>query len=1155
MINQYYAFRSAFYPTKLVGMCGAKRITQNQLFMKLLTILLFTASLAVHASPAAQTVSISVKNTPLKEVLGMVEKQTGYFVFGNRAVWANTKPVTVSVVNTPLSAFLSQVLTDQGLSYRLEGKTISLFKKDIAPDNHPATAAVDAGVNTIEVKGRVTDDQGQPLVGVIISEEGVEKNKVVTDGDGNFTITVASANATLKFSYVGYNAQSVAVKGKEHIAVKLSPNARKLDEVTVVGYGSQLSKAVTGSIAKVDVGQVANLSTTSVDQQLAGRAAGVQVTVNSGTTNSNPRIRIRGINSINNSRDPLFVIDGVPVSTGDIGGNTTTNALADINPDDILSMDILKDGAASAIYGSRAANGVILITTKHGSKGQLKVNYDAYVAASNPVKTAKLLNAQQFVEIANEKYANSGVTTNPAVMDANNTNTDWQDLIYHKNAFSQSHSLGISGGSEKTTYFFSVNYLSQQGSVIKNGTNRYGIRANVDHQVNKFLKFGTSTSVTKVRNVGVNNSSGLSTIITNSLIALPNVSPYDAANTTGYNLSGDGKSLGAGANGQTIDDAYPNILFSLNNDKYTIDKYRILNTTYGELNLLPGLKYRLQLGADVEEGYDFYSLDMRHGDGYSYTGLVKNTTINRSVYNLQHYVTYNKSFAGNNITLTAGNELQKNTYKSAMAGGSGFSNYFFQQKNLITGTYTTQLSNGSYSEGSFVSYFGRLNYDYLGKYLLGLTIRRDGLSSLANDNRFGTFPGASVGWRASDEDFWKDAGIDRVVSSLKVRGSYGKVGNALTGFPYLSTYGASPYGSENGISISNVGNSSLQWETSKKYDAGLEASFIKNRVTVSFDWFKNNIDNLVMDVTYPNSFGIPGNSVTRNIGAMVNHGIEFTVNADLIKQGPLAWSVNANFTKVKNKVTKLYNGQTINGSSYLIKEGAPLYAMIGYRYAGVNEANGNPMYYKADGRLIQGNITNQLYYYADSKTDNTMTTTNSTTLTDDDKVVLGTPTPTWYGGIINTITYGNFSIDAFIRFSGGNKIDNSLERTLLNQKFKNNGTDILNRWTPTNTVTDVPKLWYGKESFINLSPSSRWVEKGDYIRLQTVTASYTLDKALIQRIAGNYLSSLRVYVTGQNLITLTKFKGLDPDLISETGSSGTSIPIIRSFSFGLNLGF
>jgi len=844
-------------------------------------------------------------------------------------------------------------------------------------------------------------------------------------------------------------------------------------------------------------------------------------------------------------------VDGLPISSGDIGGYTTTNALADINSNDIASIDVLKDGAASAIYGSRASNGVILITTKRGSKGKTKVTYDANFSISNPVKTVKLLNAEQFTVIANEKYANSGNTTNPAVIDANGTNTDWQSLIYNKNAFSQSHNIGISGANEKTNYLFSLNYLDQQGTVKLNESNRIGVRANIDQQVNKFLKIGTSTSVNKVTNVGVNNSSGLSSVITNALIALPNVSPYDASNSTGYNLSGDGKSLGAGANLQTIDDAYPNILFSLNNDKYEAEKYRILNTSYGELSILKNLIIHSQIGVDIEQSNDFYSLDARHGDGYSYNGLVKNTSLNRSVYNFQNYLTYSEAFGEHYIKIVAGNEVQRNTYKSSMAGGSSFSNYFFQSKNLISGSYANQLSGGSYSKSSFVSYFSRLNYALSGKYLLELTIRRDGLSSLSDENRFGIFPGASAGWRVSDEKFW--GSLKKTISTLKLSGSYGKVGNALTGFPYLSTYGASPYGSENGISISNVGNSSLTWETSKKYDVKLDVGLLNDRIIFNVDWFKSNIDNLVMNVTYPNSFGVPNNSVARNIGAMVNNGIEVSITADAIRTRNFSWNINANFTKVKNKVTNLYEGKAIVSSSSEISVGLPLNTLIGYKYAGVNQATGNPMYYKADGRLVQGNIADQKYYYAVSKQDGTLG--DVTTLTDADKVVLGNPNPTWYGGITNTFTYKGFALEAFLRFSGGNVIDNSLERTLLNQKFKNNGVDILDRWTPTNTITDVPKLWYGRESFINLSPSSRWIESGDFLKLQTVTFSYTFSNKQIAKITGGFLSSLKIYAQGQNLLTLTNFNGLDPDLISETGTSSTSIPTTRVLSLGFNIGF
>ncbi|BAV07811.1 TonB-linked outer membrane protein, SusC/RagA family [Filimonas lacunae] len=1115
--------------------------------MKLLFLLL-VLNLQVSAAAFSQVkVSVELKKTTLGNAIKVLEQKTGYrFVYNNEVVPVN-KIINLSVSNADITRVMELLLDKLPLTYKMvDEKMIVIVEKQ------DYLFTPEAG-QKVTVTGKVVDEQDQPLSGVTVVETGAGGGaKTVTDAGGKFSLEVSAPGATLSFSYVGFISKAVAAERGQDMVVKLAPENNKLNEVVVVGYGSQRSTSVTGSVAKVDAGDIAKLSTTSVDQQLAGRAAGVQVTVNSGSTNDAPRIRIRGINSINNGSSPLIVIDGVPVNTGDLGGFTATNPLADINPNDIVSFDVLKDGAASAIYGSRAANGVILITTRHGARGNTKVNYDAYMGIANPVKKNKLLNATQFVEITNEKYANNNESS-PAVMDASNTNTDWQSLVYNKNAFSHSHNVGVSGANEKTNFFFSANYLDQQGAIQRNTTSRYGVRANVDHQVNRFIKIGTNTSITRLKNVGVNNSSGLSSVVINSLIALPNVSPYDAAGVAGYNVSGDGKSLGAGANLITIDDAYPNVLFSLNNDQYNIEKYRILSNAYVELSLLPGLKFRSQGNVDLEQAADFYSLDARHGDGYSYNGLVKNTSFSRTVYNLQNYFTYNQRYGKHGVTVTAGNEIQKNVAKSSMAGGQGFSSYFFQTKNLITGSYTTQLSGGTYAEGSFLSYFGRVNYDYAGKYLLAFTIRRDGLSALSQANRFGVFPGVSAGWRISDESFWKNNNIDNVASSLKLRASYGKVGNALSGFPYLSTYGAATYGSENGLALTNLGNSSLSWETSKKLDVGFDAGFLHNRITVGFDWFKNDVDNLVMNVTYPNSFGIPDNTVARNIGAMQNNGFEVSVTADAIKKKDFNWNISANFTRVKNKVNTLYNGQSITSTSYVIKEGLPLYAMIGYRYAGVNKANGNPLYYKGDGRLIQGDIASQKYYYANSKED--VTLTDVTTLTDADKVVLGNPTPTWYGGLNNTFTYKNFSLETFIRFSGGNSIDNSQRRTLLNQKFKNNGVEILDRWTPTHTDTDVPKLWYGKESFINLSPSSRWVEKGDYVRLQNVTFAYALSKETLTRFARGYVSSLRVYVQGQNLFTKTSFKGLDPDLISETGTSGNSIPVIRSFSVGVNVGF
>ena len=1127
------------------------RRTKTLRIMKLLAILLLAACLQVSAAGNAQSITLSEKNAPLDKVFKEIRKQSGYLFLYTQQMLQNTKKVNINVKNIPLEKVLAECFSDQPLTYTILNKTVIITPKEPVAIQQPR-------INeplVIDVKGKVTNEKGEPLAGVSVEVKG-ESKFTTTDKEGLFTIKVNNENAMLVLSFVGYRRQEIKVNTKADLTITLQPSDSRLVEVLVVGYGTQDKRSVTGSVVKVKPEDISNLATTSIDKQLAGRAAGVQVTVNSGSTNSNPRIRIRGISSINQERSPLIVIDNVPMLTGNIGGQTETNALADINPGDIESIDVLKDGAATAIYGSRAANGVLMITTRKGKAGTMKVNYDGYVGFSNPVKKAKLLNADQFVEIQNEKFANSGSALRPAVADPNGVNTDWQSLLYHKNAVSHNHNLGFSGGNDKTVYYFSLNYNRQEGAIINNSTTRYSIRANLDHKLNKIIRIGMNTGLSRVDDIGVNNSSGLSSVISNSLIALPNVSPYNESDITGYNISGDRKSLGAGANLQTIDDAFPNVLFTVNNDKYTSEKYRILNSTYVEITPFSGLKFRSQVAADIQMATDFYSLDARHGDGYSYGGLVRNTYLNRGIFNVQNFFTFNKTINQHNATLVAGTELQRNNNKNYLAGGSGFSNIFFQSDNLISGSYNTQTSGGFYGKSGFTSYFARLNYDFDKKYFLSFSIRRDGLSSLPKSNRYGTFPGISAGWQVSDEKFWQGR-LSTIVNSLKVRGSYAVVGNALTGFPYLSTFGAATYASQNGITITNVGNPDLSWETSKKTNIGADLGFLDDRITVTFDWFRNDIDNLVMDVPYAPSYGIPDNSISRNIGLMTNHGIELAVTADVIHQKQFTWNVIANYTNTKNKVKSLYQGKEINyTTSNLIREGLPLFTFYGFVYAGVNEATGNPMYYKGDGQLIQGNIADQKYYYAKSKDDGTLGAT--TTLVDQDKQLMGNPTPTWFGSITNTFTYKRFTLEAMVRYSGGNTILNStLRGTLLNQKFKNNGAAILDRWTPQHTQTDVPKLWYGSEGFINLTSyaTTRFLEKGDYLRLQNISLSYNVPDQQLKKITNGNIASARVFVQAQNVLTWTKYKGFDPDNITETGIDGNSIPPIRVVSIGLNVGF
>ena len=977
------------------------------------------------------------------------------------------------------------------------------------------------------ISGKVTDSKdGTPLSGVSVTVKG-SSNGVQTDASGNFSISVPTTARMLVFSYVGFGSEEVAIRNNNNtIDLALTSDDRRLQEVVVVGYGTQRRKAVTAAITKVDVTEINNLVSSSFDKQLAGRAAGVQVTVPSGLTNQEPRIRIRGVNSISYGRDPLIVIDGVPAVQGSLlqqnptlgsingvaNGNSNTpvsgtnnnsgisavantNALSDISPNDIESIEVLKDGAATAIYGSRAANGVILITTKKGKQGKMNVNYNMYVGTFKPAKRYKLLNAQEFVTIANEKYTNAGQTPQ-AAMNAQNTNTDWQDEIFSKNPFVQSHSFGFDGATAATNYYFSFNYLSQDGLVKTNSTNRYGIRTNFSHKVNKWVRVGNTLSISRVEDKDQNNGgNSLSGAVTAALRALPNVRAYDTANKKfgGFNVSPDGAALGQDANSRTIDNNYVNIAYVLAKNKFRSEKMRIIENAFIELTPIEDLTFRSQGSLDYQASHDFLAYDPLHGDGRGSNGRVDNITLSRNRYVWQNYANYNKSFGSHNIFLTAGTEMQRDVEKYSYGRGTNFSDPFFISDNLVSGSYTTFTSGGGIFKSGFVSYFGRINYDFSSKYFLQLSFRRDGQSSLAKDVRFGNFPGASVGWRISEENFWKKSAINNVIDEFKIRGSYAVVGNTLSGFPFLSTYGPTPYGGLNGIAIDAVGNNVLQWETNKKLDAGVDISFLNRRFQLTFDWYQNRNDDLVLAAPLPSSFGVPNNSIFRNIGDMKNYGFEVSVDARILQRKNFVWSANFNFTSAKNKVLSLVNNQDVilpgpnNGTFNILRVGQPINALYGFQYAGVNTGNGNPLYLKADGTLVQANVAGTTYNISNGKSDPSLGAV--VTLDAADRVVLGNILPTYFGGFSNTFNYKNFGLDVFFRYSGGNKIYNlTRQETLLVQGFQNNGTEILRRWQKPGDVTDVPKVWIGKNNQVNNQSvaTSRFVENGDYVRLQNV---------------------------------------------------------------------
>jgi TonB-linked SusC/RagA family outer membrane protein len=1024
------------------------------------------------------------------------------------------------------------------------------------------------------VSGKVTStEDGTAIPGVNVVLKGTT-NGTTTDAEGRFSLSVPNGGGSLVFSFIGLTTQEVGIGERTTVDVSLGLDVTQLSEVVVVGYGTTERRKLSTSVVTVSGGTISQLATPSFVDQLGGRAAGVQVGVNSGIIGATPTINIRGINSLTSGTFPLVVIDGVPMVTGNQSGATPTNPLGDINPSDIESYDILKDGAAAAIYGSRAANGVILITTKRGTKakGKPRVEFSTSTGYSEAVKRFDLLNAAEFEQVANQKLTNAGAAasafTDPAI--AGSGETDWQDVLLRKGKFTN-YNINLSGASEATNYYFSVGYQTQESNIVNNSFDRFTVRTNADHRLNKFIKFGTGLNYTRSQTDGLNTGAGaLSGNLAGGIRAFPNVTALDPTDPTGYNISPDGQALGQGANTRAITSSWTNQAFVLANNKFKATTDRLLANIYGQADIIEGLSYKTLFGVDYLGNKDFSMQDPRHGDGRGSSGNLTNQFRTVTIWNWQNTVAYNKDFGSHSIDLVAGVEYQKTTTESFSGSGSAFAAPFFMQNGLISGSYTNQFSGGTYGQQAFQSFFGRLNYSFKDKYLLGLSVRRDGLSNLAESERQGTFPGASVGYRVSEEDFFKNSGITGVLNDVKIRASYASVGNVNIGsFPYLTQYGVARYGSQVGVAFTQAGNPTLLWETSKKINIGVDLGLLNNRITFTADYFVNDIDGNILNVPYAPSLGIPDNSIAQNIGVLRNSGIEFSATANALTRGAFSWNIAANFTSVKNEVVETFRDVTgnfaeIGTGSYSInaRVGEPMNVIYGYTWAGVNSSNGNPMYEKGDGRVVQRNVSTGTYSFYDPANPTSQANTAGAALSPvdvalgGDRKILGKTVPTWYGGLTNTFSYKGLSLEVFMRYSGGNKVYNQTRQdVLLNQDFTNSGRELLRAWTPENTDTDIPKMWSGNNTQVNQTgvAVSRFVENGNFLRVQNIILSYSLPKTLLEKTGEFKLNSVRVFAQVQNAYTFTKYNGLDPEL--GAGFDNNTNPLNRTYTIGLNVGF
>ena len=1014
---------------------------------------------------------------------------------------------------------------------------------------------------TTRITGTViAADDGEPVIGASIVVKGATSTGTVTDINGDFTLNVPSGSTTLIVSYIGMITQEVTIR--PNMRIVLASDLQQLDEVVVVGYGTQRKADITSSIARVGGETIAGLSMPSFDQQLAGRAAGVQVSQGSGELGRAPTIRVRGVNSLSSSTAPLYVVDGVPVTSGDVGNATYSNAMGDINPDDIESITVLKDGAATAVYGSRASNGVVLITTKKGKAGAATLSYNGYVSWASATNLPKLLNGQQFTDVLNEMYANQPSAARPAVYDG--TNTNWNDYIF-RTGLQHSHSVAISGGSEKAQFYVSGGYTDMEGIIYANSLRRFTFKADATIKATNWLRAGFSLNASDQKTVGmVDGWNSLSDPLFGGIRMLPNVAVFNPKDPTGYNIDEDNRrALGRGANSQTIANNIPNQRWVLDNNIFSDENYRAITNAFLEIIPLEGLSFKTIIGADLLLVDSKYTYMPDHGDGMGYAGLMYRGFSPYTRWNWQNILSYNLKISEHNIDLTAVQEYNKYSYRTFSMTGQNFSDKLFMD-DFISGTFDMRSMSGGSQHNGMASYMFRANYNYANTYYLGASIRRDGLSKLPEANRWGTFYGVSAAWRLSQESFW--AGLRETINDFRLRGSFATVGNqGISGnYPFMGTYSPQKYGDQSGIYYNNVGNDQLKWESQQTMDLGFDMQMLNGRITFEFAYWKKQNSDIVLAVPIDPMLGLPGNAINRNVGQVDNNGLEFTLGATIINNRDFSWKADLNISTQNNKIVSLVDGDVM-GTYTIHREGESINTLWGYKYAGVNMENGNPMWYKADGSIAQLNLpgTTHSLYNASNPADVSQTTS----LTADDKVLLGNTIPKWFGGFNNTFTYKSFDLTLFFRFAGGYNIMNGTAQYHLNNlDFANKGAEVLDRWqskeNPGNGI--VPMLVIGRGNVTNKEQETngRFVEKGDYLKLSNLSLGYNIPR---NTISFTGISNARVYLTVQNLLTFTKYSGLDPELSrSMTGAGsitdgfGVDIgarPVQRSFLFGLNLTF
>jgi TonB-linked SusC/RagA family outer membrane protein len=957
---------------------------------------------------------------------------------------------------------------------------------------------------------------------------------------------VTEQNAVLVFSFVGYKPQEVTLGGQTNISVTMQPDNQALEEVIVVGYGAVRKSDLTGSVSSIKSDAIREMPVTSVDQAIQSRAPGVQVTQTSGAPGGGISIRVRGANSINSGSEPLYVIDGFPIypdngALGTSGNRQPTNAMATINPNEIESIEILKDASATSIYGSRGANGVILITTKRGKEGQSRVDYDGSYSFQTIAHEVDVLNGADYARYINMLERSQG--GNPRYTEAQiaqiGAGTDWWDVISRTGGLS-SHQLSFTGGNKGMRYAFVGNYLNNKGIIKNTDFNRYGFRMNLD---NDFLKGkATLTNSWSFNRSGSSNvptdRGGPGGIVITALGLDPTDPVYDQNGAYQYS---------------SYDQRFLTNPLAEATEGYDHDNTnRIFGTSALTVNILEGLKFRTSLGLDIVNARrttfynNFTYLGRQNGRELQKANRNSNNVLNENI------LTYNKEIAkGHYLDVTLGYTYQKEVNYFEGNSTRGLPSDDVDAVNMQNGSRPLVPTSGRV-EWELMSMLGRVNYNFKDRYLLTVTLRRDGSSKFGPNNKWATFPSAAIGWRIVNEDFFKNSGLANAFDDFKIRASYGLTGNSqipvyrsVAGLvPYNYVFGGVP-SLVSGYAPNRIPNSDLKWESTSMLNIGLDFALLNNRLNLTIDAFKNKTTDLLLDVSIPQSTGF--STIMLNSGSLSNKGLEFSASYKLISNNALTWDVSGNVSILRNKIldlgksTPFFSNSTSGHLGVLgswVQGGNPIGVWSGYNYVGLFQTDEEGKSYSARAGYPK---------YEDVNGDGKYST--------DDFKIIGDPNPKLTWGFNTSLKYKGFDLSVFFRGVHGNKVRNLQQSEMGDgvQKINQIANILTDSWTPENTNASRPVI-DGRRDFISFRRSSFFIQDGSFVRLQNLSLGYTLP------VKSAYIRNARVYVSGQNLFLITKYKGFDPEVNNQgqnnlnRGDDYDAYPRSRMFTVGVNLG-